>query len=87
MKGTFDALLDTLEEYADARSTGDEEKARESRSQLRTALSAFVVEAVRSDYMSNGSLRGLLRDDHGGREIREGRTEGAGLSFHLPRDA
>jgi hypothetical protein len=73
MKDTFDALLDTLEEYADARSKGDEVKARESRSQLRTALSAFVVEAVRSDYRSNGSLRDLLQTDLGARVIREGR--------------
>ncbi len=72
MKDTFDALLDTLEEYTDARSTGDEVKARESRSQLRMALSAFVVETVRRDYLSNGDLRELLQSDLSAREIREG---------------
>lgn len=74
MKDTFDTVLDTFEEYADARASGDEEKANAARSALRASLSAFVVEAVRSDYRSDGSLRELLRDDLGGRVIREGRA-------------
>jgi hypothetical protein len=73
MRDNFDVLLEAFEEYADARSKGDEVKARESRSALRASLSAFVVETVCRDYLSNGELRGLLQTDLGPREIREGR--------------